>query len=293
MDNKNRIARSNVYTMFGKLLAKQLPDNEAYHVIFAKAGLREYEDEYSKYLTPYWYNRGYRNQNEHYNPQYACLILCEEIEDNQEALIALFNTILSGITSMDEIFLGELESYLREIGYEINIDEIDEDYNTSYKFSLSPSTQGTQDRKKDVDYLHKMLEQHHPDLIVCYNEALKNFGTGQYISCIENCRSLFEAFFKKLDTTNTDYAKGILAATGEQIIDNGSPLTSKKKIFTYWLDNNKGANRYRLFMTMYSVMSGLGTHQEDVCSQEDALLLLRFTEDTLLWCFRKGINVEP
>lgn len=290
MDSKNRIARSKVYTMLGKLLSRQISSNEDFRVIFAKAGLKEYEDKYSEYLMPYWYNRGYRNDNESYNPQYACLRLCEEIEDNQESLITFFNTVLSGIKSMDESFLDELENYLREIGYEINVEEVNDDYWTSYNFNLIPSTQGTRERKKDVDYLYTMLEQHHPDLVICYNEALTNFGSGQYLSCIENCRSLFEGFFKKLDPMNADYAKGVLAATGEQVVDNGAILTSKKKIFTYWLENNKGANRYRLFMTMYSVMSGLGTHREDVCSQEDALMLLRFTEDTFLWCFRKGIN---
>ena len=99
-----------------------------------------------------------------------------------------------------------------------------------------------------------------------------------------------ESFFKKLDTVNNDYIKGILNATGETIIENGAQLTSIKKIYTYWITNKKGANRFRLFQTMYSVMSGLGTHHEDVASKEDALLLLRYVEDCLLWCFRKGIN---
>ena len=70
----------------------------------------------------------------------------------------------------------------------------------------------------------------------------------------------------------------------------GAQLTSIKKIYTYWIDNKKGANRFRLFQTMYSVMSGLGTHHEDVASKEDALLLLRYVEDCLLWCFRKDVN---
>ena len=99
-----------------------------------------------------------------------------------------------------------------------------------------------------------MLEMHHPDLVILYDEAITNFGSGQYVSCIENCRSLLENFFKKLDTINGDYVKGILAATGESIIDNGAQLTSIKKIYTYWIDNKKGANRFRLFQTMYSVM---------------------------------------
>lgn len=80
--------------------------------------------------------------------------------------------------------------------------------------------------------------------------------------------------------------KGILAATGESIIDNGAQLTSIKK-YIHIGSIIKGANRFRLFQTMYSVMSGLGTHHEDVASNEDALLLLRYVEDCLLWCLEK------
>ena len=143
-------------------------------------------------------------------------------------------------------------------------------------YHLVPSAQGAIQRNSDI--------------INFYNEAISNFGAGQYVRCIENCRSLFECFFKKLDPANGDYVKGILAATGENIIDNGASLTSIKKIYTYCIDNKKRANRFRLFQTMYSVMSGLGTHHEDVASKEDALLLLRYVEDCLLWYFRKEIN---
>lgn len=99
-----------------------------------------------------------------------------------------------------------------------------------------------------------------------------------------------KAFFKKIDVQN-DYAKGILAATGESVVDNSNTqLTSIKKIFTYWIDNKKGANRYRLFVSMYSAMSGLGTHGEEVPTKEDALMFLRMTEDILIWCLQHGVG---
>lgn len=202
------------------------------------------------------------------------------------------NLILAGIHEMEEKQYGQLSNYLGVIGYELLLKiEIDEeyDYETKY-YSLVPATGGAQQRNTDITYLRSMLVTHHSDLVVLYDEAITNFGSGQYVSCIENCRSLLENFFKKLDTVNSDYIKGILAATGETIIDNGAQLTSIKKIYTYWIDNKKGANRFRLFQTMYRVMSGLGTHHEDVASKEDALLLLRYVEDCLLWCFRKGVN---
>lgn len=68
-------------------------------------------------------------------------------------------------------------------------------------------------------------------MVILYDEAISNFGSGQYVSCIENCRSLFESFFKKLDTVNNDYIKGILNATGETIIENVETPKKANKAF--------------------------------------------------------------
>lgn len=232
----------------------------------------------------------YPNDNEQYNPEYVCLSICQAIESSEEALLRFLNTILKHTTQIEETEFSQLENYLAIIGYEINVREKVEEYWTDYEYSLVPSSDGNAERTRDISYLRTMLTTHQSDLVHIYDEATTNFGNAQYVSCIENCRSLFEGFFKKLDTVSNDYAKGILAATGETIIDNGATLTSIKKIYTYWIDNRCGANRFRLFQTMYSAMSGLGTHHEDTPTREDALLLFRFVEDTLLWCFRKGIG---
>lgn len=292
IDTKERMSRSNIYSIFGKLIGRQIDSNEDGEVLLKKAGLSAFWEEYGNKLSPYWYNRGYQNRNDSYDPEYACIAICELIETDEEVLLRFLNLILEGINEIEEKQYAQLSNFLSVIGYELLTEtEIDEDYDYETKYySLVPSTEGAQQRNADVTYLRSMLVTHHSDLVVLYDEAITNFGSGQYVSCIENCRSLLENFFKKLDMVDNDYVKGILAATGETIIDNGVQLKSIKKIYTYWIDNKKGANRFRLFQTMYSVMSGLGTHHEDVASKEDALLLLRYVEDCLLWCFRKGIN---
>ena len=248
-------------------------------------------DEYGDRLAPYWYNRGYRNDNESYNPEYACIKICEALEEKEEDLLLFLNTILENIRVIENESKEKLINYLGVIGYELK-EEAKGDYcDDSYIYMLIPSSDGTQERNEDISFLRSTLNKYHSDLISLYDEAISNYGNGQYVSCIENCRSLFENFFKKLDANNSDYVRGILSATREQIIDSsGSNLTSIKKIYTYWIENKKGANRFRLFQTMYSAMSGLGTHHEDTANKEDALLLLRYVEDCLLWCFRKGIN---
>lgn len=289
-DSKERIARSNIYSIFGKLLrgcTRNIDDGE---VILYEAGLSTFVDEYSFRLDPKRINRGYFNDNEQYNPEYVCLSICQAIESSEEALLRFLNTIFKHTKLIKEAELSRLENYLGIIGYEIKVSEKAEEYRTDYEYSLVPSSDGNTARTSDMSYLRTMIATHHSDLLHLYDEATTNFGNAQYVSCIDNCRSLFEGFFKKVDPVNNDYVRGILVATGETVVENGATLTSIKKIYTYWINNKSGANRFRLFQTMYSAMSGLGTHHEDTPTREDALLFFRFVEDALLWCFRKGIG---
>ena len=95
MDYFNRIARTNVYIIFGKLLDKLIKTNDDGDVILCKAGLSELVEEYSFKLTPYAYNGSYRNTNSFYNPQAVCLRIGKQLESNQKAMISFFNAILS------------------------------------------------------------------------------------------------------------------------------------------------------------------------------------------------------
>ena len=286
IDSNERIARSNIYSIFGKLLKRQIKNNNDGEIILKKAGLSSLVSTYKSQLEPYWFNRGYQNGNSDYDPEYICIKICESLEENEDNLLLFLNTILDGINTIEEDLKEKLINYLEIIGYELQ-EEV-KDYDGDLTFKLIASIDGVQNRNKDISLMRNELNQYHSDLVGLYDEAISNFGNGQYVSCIENCRSLFENFFKRLDAQNSDYVSGILNATGEHVIDkDGVELTSIKKIYTYWINNKNGANRFRLFQTMYSAMSGLGTHHEDDASREDALLLLRYTEDCLLWYFRK------
>lgn len=162
-----------------------------------------------------------------------------KIEADEEARLRFLNTILDDIYEIDEKQYEKLSNYLNVIGYEL-LEKVERyDYYETKHYSLIPSVAGIHQRNSDVSYLRSMLLAHHADLLVLYNEAISNFGSGQYVSCIENCRSMFESFFKKLDTVSNDYVKGILVATSEDIVDNGVHLTSIKKIYTYWINNKK------------------------------------------------------
>ena len=233
IDSKDRIAKSNIYSIFGKILLQKIRNNDDGEILSKKVGLSNMWNKYGIKLSPYSYYGKYQNDNELYNPEYACLKICEEIEDKEDILLSFFNSILENTHEFEEKIYNKLSNYLGVIGYELQYTvEVDEYYGDKINYySIVPSTEGVKERNNDIDYLKGMLSSVHPDLASLYDEAINNFGTGAYVSCIENCRSLFEQLFKKLDTDG-DYVKGILQATGESVIDNGQELKSIKKYIT-------------------------------------------------------------
>lgn len=160
-------------------------------------------------MEPYRFNCGYSNDNNDYNPEYACIKICESLEGNEDNLLLFLNTILDGTNTIKEDSKEKLIDYLGIIGYELEEESKNDDYyDDLYTFKLIASVDGVQNRNKDISLMRNELNQYQSDLVGLYDEAISNFGNGQYVSCIENCRSLFENFFKRLDTQNSNYVRG-------------------------------------------------------------------------------------
>lgn len=291
MDSQEKIVLAKTYSILGKYFDRAIQQTEDGEIILRCAGLSSLVDEYKADLTPYYMNGTWKNDNPGYSPVRTCFAICQEIESNKQALGSFLKEIFDRTRRMEENDFEILSNYLEIIGYELTRQHIEDDYEDDlYKYQLTAFSDGAIERQEDKTFLLAALEQKHSDLLPYYLEAISNYGNSEYKSCLDNSRSVYEGFFKKLDVQN-DYAKGILAATGERVIDNSNTqLVSIKKIFTYWLDNRAGANRYRLFVSMYSAMSGLGTHGEEIPSKEDALMFLRMTEDILIWCLQHNIG---
>ena len=161
IDTKERIARSNIYSIFGKLMNRLIDNNDDGEVLLKKAGLSSFVDEYENRLCPYWYNRGYQNRNDQYNPEYACMSICEKIESDETALLRFLNTILESIHQIDEQQYEKLTNYLNVIGYELLETVEEDDYCETINYSLIPASSGAQQRNSDVTYLRSMLVMHH------------------------------------------------------------------------------------------------------------------------------------
>ena len=65
-------------------------------------------------------------------------------------------------------------------------------------------------------------------------EAVQNYGQGNSLSCIVNCRTLLEQFFKAIAPAGRNYIDGMLSATKEVLYnDKGKKLESRDAIFKY------------------------------------------------------------
>lgn len=249
--------------------------------VLSCSGITTLVTEYECYFDPHWFNRGYRNDNESFNPELGMLKLCNKIRANKDVLNDFLNEISRRLQriEIDSDIVGKIKNCVELLGYELKV----EDTEDGYKYSLQYLSLGEIERQSDMSIMRKELKKDYPEILKHYNEALDTYSNGNFKSCIDNCRTAYEKFFAGIDFDNSDYLKGILKATDEHVIDNGTELISKNKIFRYWLDHNKGANRFRVMATLYSAMSGLGAHGEDNPSQQDALMMLRMTEDVFLW----------
>ena len=262
------------YEVFAQLFDSAIQQNGEGEILLKKSGLSSLCEEYGSMLTPYTYNGQWQNPNVQYNPQMVFFELYPDLDEKHQFML-LKNIVENA--NFRKFGTKRVENYLSLLGYSLVYDS---DYRSDY--TLKQATRGIAERSNDITLLEEQLQNDYPEVFHAYDEALSTFGNCEYKSCIDNCRTVFEKITEALSGSNNDRA--ILALTKECVKDeNNNDLTNKQKIYEYWLKNKKGANRYRYFTTLYSVMSGLGTHGEAAPTKADAVLIMRAIEDVLVW----------
>ena len=270
-DDDNEIALCKMYEFFAQLLEYAIHNNGDGEILLRKSGLSSLCSEYE--LTPYSYNGQWQNANVQYNPKKVFFEIYPELDDKHKFIF--IKNIIESVNTY-KFNSTKAENFLSLLGY--SLENSSETYS---KWTIMQSTKGVIERGEDITLLERKLKDDFPDVFRVYDEALSTFGNGEYKSCIDNCRTIFEKITEALKGKSDDQA--ILSIAKEQLIDGNNTLTSKRKIYEYWLNYKKGANRYRYFTTLYSIMSGLGTHGEEPPQKADAVLILRAIEDVLVW----------
>ena len=276
-DDDNTIAQFKTFEYLSTVLDSAIQNNGEGEVIFSRAGISSLIVQYQKMITPYSYNGQWQNANVQYNPKKVFIEVFPKLDEKHRFLFVRAIVEYANFLNFDKEILA---NHLALLGYSIK----DSDESRS-KYTIFQTSKGVVERTADLDLLEKKLRNDYPNIYYLYNEALSTFGNGEYKSCIDNCRTLYEKITQALTGATTDKAALIIA--NETVIDeNGNVITSKDRIYKYWLNKKKGANRYRYFTTLYSIMSGLGTHGEEAPSRADAVLILRAFEDVLIWMLK-------
>lgn len=275
-DDDNEVALCKIYDVLADLFDAALRKNGDGDIIFKKSGMSSLCDEYVNELMPFSYNGQWENPNVQYNPKRVFFEIYPEMDDKHKFL---FLKSISENANFYNLKVGYVKSCLEALGF-----SLESSADTKSGYTITQTTKGLIERGEDITRLEKRLRDDFPIVYKYYDEALSTFVNGEYKSCIDNCRTMFDKLTDEFDGETPD--KKILGITAERVIDGTALLTSRKQIFNYWINNKKGANRFRYFTTLYSVMSGLGTHGEEAPTKADAVLILRAIEDVFVWILK-------
>lgn len=276
-DDDSKIAQFKIYEYFGTVFNSAIYNNGDGEAIFKRTGISTLILKYQKMITPYSFNGQWKNNNVQYNPGKVFVEVFPALDDKHRFL---FIKDIVEHANFDQICEDVLSNHLAALGYSLVASD-----DSKSQYTIGQTAKGAAERSKDIVLLERKIKHDYPSLYYIYDEALSTFGNAEYKSCIDNCRTLYERITQDLTGDGSDRAA--LSLSKESIVDDtGTRLTSKEKIYKYWLDKKKGANRYRYFTTLYSVMSGLGTHGEEEPSKADAVLILRALEDVLVWMLK-------
>lgn len=276
-DDDNTIAQFKLYEYLSAVFDSAIQANGDGEAIFSHAGISSQIAQYQRMITPFSYNGQWENDNVQYNPKKVFIELFPKLDEKHRFLFVKAIVEYANFYTIDK---EKMLNHLALFGYSLQESDEARSNHTIFQTSM-----GAVERAKDIDLLETKLRTDYPNFSYLYDEILSTFGNGEYKSCIDNCRTLYEKITQALAGASTD--KATLVISQEAVVDdNGISLTSKDKIYKYWLDKKKGANRFRYFTTLYSIMSGLGTHGEEPPSRADAVLILRAFQDVLIWMLR-------
>ncbi|MCY8234918.1 hypothetical protein [Priestia endophytica] len=199
-----------------------------------------------------------------------------------------------------EIINKEARKEYHEMVHNLHILNLDIGY-SDYKLVLKPFTnQGSKELGRNPSLLMKWLETDFPVIALSYKEALETYTKGNAVSCISACRNIITGIFDDSKDDTTKWLKGLQKLSTDTYIEN---VDDPKHILSRpaKLNQELGAHhvpfkfpRFNMVNRLYSLSSDLGPHINEGpridgvtyverTTMNDALWILRMTEDLLIW----------
>lgn len=157
---------------------------------------------------------------------------------------------------------------------------------------------GTPELEKEKSKLSEWLNNLNPDFRKVYEQALENYISGNAIATITSCRNLITGLFSLAKDDKTKWIMGLKKVSTDkniELIKNPKDIIDQSTL----APNTCKYTRFKAMHSVYSMASDLGDHSlegpkvdgemhlEDV-KLYDAHLVLRMTEDILIWVMESG-----
>lgn len=271
-------------------------------------GLGEFYENNSQYLEPYRYNnykgKVYENLNDEFNLFIGLDYIFTELynRNKTESILKLLKEIAENFNPylLEQIYqeekyekqFKELNNLYELLGLSINIE--------NDIVNVNHMVQRSESRIEDIFSVEEWLFKNYLEVYKSYEGAIIAYKNGNYGTCIEACRTTLTGLFSKFKGTE-DFAKWLRGISNISNEINGKDIKelkqnmdklNKKELADFFGENIEGEfKKTRAIYMIYSMMSDYGTHrQENVVEQpteEDALMMLRMTEDILIWIFMR------
>jgi hypothetical protein len=197
-----------------------------------------------------------------------------------------------------EIIHKEAKKEFHDLVRNLHILNLDIGY-LDYHLSLKPFTQqGAVELDRNPSLLMDWLGSNFPSVALSYKEALNNYISGNSVSCISTCRNIIVGIFDDSKDDDTKWLKGLQKLSTDKYIEK---VNTPKHIVDGSANKQLGIEnvkfKFSRFLTiyqLYSLSSDLGPHINEGpmidgvlhlehATMNDALWILRMTEDLLVW----------
>ena len=295
-----------ILAKIGAILAKPhfiIKENGEVKKYLKCCGLGRYYDQNEDYFEPYWYKGTWRNDYEEYNlfigfdNIFTSLLKDQDIKGLSLLINELGKNINPSIIfKVDESevyrkYLDQLQNLYQLLGYELVMKD--------EHFDVIPYS-GDREKVLDLYGLEQWLHTKYPEIYDSYEGAIEAYTSSNYGTCIEACRTTLTGLFSKYKGPEsfTKWVRGAADISGELTGDNmldikrHLDLLGKDELADFFEENASGKyKKTRAIYSIYSMLSDYGTHRQEgtveVPSKEDSLMMLRMTEDILIWVFQK------
>lgn len=266
-------------------------------------GLGKYYDENEEYFEPFWYNGTWENPRQQYNlfigldNVFTSLLKVGDTKGLSLLLVELGENINSRIfyeieeNEVYATYLEELQALYQLIGYDLTLND--------NSFDVVPFS-GNKEKIVDLYGLEQWLKNMYEEIYDSYEGIINAYASGNYGTCIEACRTTLTGIFSKYKGVESfaKWFRGTASIAGDlnnnnmPAIKNSLDAIGKSDLAEFFEENAAGNyKKTRAIYSIYSMLSDYGTHRQEgtaeIPSKEDALMMLRMTEDILIWIYQK------